>query len=375
MALESARDAGVALFIDPPSHHFLDDVLFRDTPAHHTGDDVNRPFRMVRDHFSARGIPVHTADRLPAAPDGRRNVYLSLGIVADYPRLAARPDVVLSAFIGIECPIVEPSIYAAWPAISRHVRRLMSYTDAESLLPFTGQPVPVERYVWPQPLDGIHEAAWSREDRGFLTMINANKLPRLYRDELYTKRLEAVAFFHRHGEIDLYGKGWGRAPMRVGKSWVPWTIRRYQDRLWEWRQRRFPDPVYAAVAAAWKGTVDSKADTLSRYRFSLCFENMVLPGWITEKIFDCLAAGSIPVYWGAPEIRDVIPPECFVDMREFRDYAELRRFLQGLSPDEVRRYREAGRDFMQSDRLDRFRPGAFVDLVRRIVREDTGVEC
>ena len=366
--------AKVALYIDPPSHHFLNDRLFGDSTANHTGDDVNRPFRIVRDHYVAMGIPVHTADFLPEAPDGRRHIYVSLGRIGDYPRLAARPDVVLSAFFGIECPIVEPSIYAALPAIQRHVKRILTYSDARSLMPFTREPVRFEHYVWPQPLDGIQEFAWERTDRGFLTMINANKLPRVYRDELYTKRLDAVEYFHRFGEIDLYGKGWGRAPMRVGKSWVPWTVRKYQDRLWELRQRLLPDPVYAAVAAAWKGTVDSKAETLGRYRFAICFENMVLPGWITEKIFDCLAAGCVPVYWGAPEIADLIPADSYIDMREFEGFGDLRKFLHALEPDRVQRYREAGRAFMESSRLDPFRPRGFLEHFRRILREDAGIE-
>lgn len=365
----------IALYIDPPSHHFLQDRLFDASTNPLGGDNILAPFLLVREHFTRQGIPVHTADLMPTEPGEVQKIYVSVGRLADYARLARRPDVTLSAFFAFECPIVEPSLYVALPAVQRYVRRMMCFSDAVSLAPFTGTSIHVERFIWPQCLDGVHETAWARTDRGFLTMINANKLPRLYRAELYTARLKAVEYFHRFGEIDLYGKAWDRAPMRVGKSWVPWTFRRCYDALWEVKQRQWPNPVYAAVAVASKGTVASKAETLSRYNFAICFENMILPGWITEKIFDCFAAGCVPVYWGAPEVTDRIPAESFIDMRQFEGFAELRQFLHDLSPVRIARYRDAGRAFLESPAYDPFRPQGFLEHFRRFIREDAGVEA
>ncbi len=364
----------LAIYIDPPTSHFFQDRLFNPATSALGGDNILAPFLLVKDYFDRLGIPVHTADLIPTEPDDTTKVYVSVGNIADYVRLARRPDVILSAYFAFECPIVEPRIYEALPAIQHHVKRIMCFSDATSLAPFTGTLIRPERFVWPQCLDGVNETAWSRTDRGFLTMINANKLPRLYRAELYTMRLKAVEYFHRFGEIDLYGKSWDRAPMRVGKSWVPWTFRFWYDALWEAKQRRWPNPVYAAVAAASKGTVVSKAETLSRYKFAICFENMILPGWITEKVFDCFAAGCVPVYWGAPEITDVIPAECFIDMRQFEGFHDLRDFLHGMTPTQVTRHRDAARAFLESPAYDRFRPQGFLDHFRRFVREDAGIE-
>jgi hypothetical protein len=363
----------IAIYIDPPSHHYLNDRLFDLSATPLTGENVNAPFLLVRDHFGRLGIPVHTADLIPAEVDAVRKLYVSIGLMADYRSLARRPDVTLSAHFAFECPIVEPSLYAALPRVRRYVRRILSFSDAASLAPFIGESIPMERFTWPQALEGVNASAWARTDRGFLTMINANKLPKIYRAELYTARIRAVEYFHRFGEIDLYGKAWNRAPMRLGKSWVPWTFRRWAELLWEMKQRRWPDPVYAALAAAWKGTVASKSETLSRYKFSICFENMILPGWITEKIFDCLAAGCVPVYWGAPEVADVIPADSFIDMRQFGGFADLRRFLHGLTAAQIARYRDAGRAFLESPAYDRFRSRGFLAHFQRFVREDAGV--
>ena len=246
----------------------------------------------------------------------------------------------------------------------------------ESLRPFTVAAVPAQRFLWPQSFDRVHAEQWARRDRAFLVMINSNKLPRLYFQELYTKRLAAVEYFHRFGEVDLYGPNWQQAPWRVGRTWVPGVVRRryrqsgLEGVVWRLRQRIAPDALYVAAAAAHRGVAASKPDTLSRYTFALCFENMVLPGWMTEKLFDCLCAGTVPVYWGAPDVTDWVPSDCFVDVRRFANFAELRAFLHALSPGEIACYREAGRAFVESERFTPFRMATFSSMIERIVAED-----
>ena len=272
----------------------------------------------------------------------------------------------------MECPVVEPTMFAALPALSRMFRRILYWSDTAALQRFTGSPVAVEHFSWPQSFDAVHQELWARGDRKFLLMMNTNKLPRLYVNELYTARLKAVEFFHRFGEVDLYGRGWNRPPARVGKTWTPGIMRRMGTALWRLRQRIVPDPVYVAAAGANRGPAKSKSETMSQYRFALCFENSVLKGWMTEKLFDCFFCGTIPVYWGAPDIIDWVPAECFIDMRQFRDFAELRSFLHGLRPADEQRYRDAGRAYVESDRFSSFRGEAFADLMEKIVAADAG---
>jgi hypothetical protein len=363
----------VRLYIDPPSHHFLRDRLFDRGAAKYGGDDLLAPHVHLRDWFEERGLPVHTADRLLERDNGAdRAVYVSFGMLDKYEELASRPEVTVSAFFGFECPIVEPSMYRELPRAQRFFRRLFSWTDASTLLRFTGTPVRVERFWWPQSFDRVHDPLWRRTGRRFLVMINANKLPRVYWNELYTERMRAVEFFSRTGEIDLYGKGWGGPSMRVGRTRVPYTVKRIflaGQRAWD---RVRPAPRLVSARRAWKGAAESKSDVLSQYTFALCFENATLPGWITEKIFDCFFAGTVPVYWGAPDVADYIPAETFIDMRRFGGYEDLRRYLHELSPGDVGRYRQAAREFVESAAFGRFSRQAFTDRIARIVAEDAG---
>lgn len=375
MSGTDAPAATVALYLDPPSHHFLGNRLFHvDNPAHRNGDSVLAPWVYLRDYFTSRGVPVQTADYLPDVQSDTTNVYVSFGMLDKYRRLARRTDTVVSAYFALECPIVEPSDYRGLGEASRIFKRVYSWTDSASLEPFVGSAIKTERYYWPQAFDRVHEDIWSRTERKFLVMINANKLPRIYDRELYTERQRAVAYFARYGEVDLYGTGWNEPPMRVGRTPVPYTLKRLHRTGLRLLDRVHPDPLLAAARRVYRGVAGSKRDTVGQYVFALCFENMILKGWITEKIFDCFYSGTVPIYWGDPEIEKVIPPSCYIDMRDFSGYPELRSFLKGLSPARIQAYREAARDYLGSPASRPFAKDTFVDIFRRIVREDAGFD-
>ncbi|XP_010263546.1 PREDICTED: glycoprotein 3-alpha-L-fucosyltransferase A-like [Nelumbo nucifera] len=54
------------------------------------------------------------------------------------------------------------------------------------------------------------------------------------------------------------------------------------------------------------GRVD-KVETLKRYKFSLAFENSNEEDYVTEKFFQSLVAGTVPVVVGAPNIEEFAP--------------------------------------------------------------------
>ena len=55
-------------------------------------------------------------------------------------------------------------------------------------------------------------------------------------------------------------------------------------------------------------TLALKRHALSRYLFYLAFENTIEPGYVTEKVFDALKSGSVPIYLGAStQCRKMMP--------------------------------------------------------------------
>lgn len=369
------NSSDVTLFIDPVSHHFLNNALFNIHNAKLNGDNILAPYVYLQNWFADRGIKVYTADYLMRNEVcSTKNIYISMGITNNYRRLAQRRDVVLSAFFALECPIVEPSLYKELANVQRYFKRVFSSSDNESLMHFLRYPLRCKRFYIPQSYESAHEEIWCQEKRGFLVMINANKLPRVYWHELYTERMRAVEYFSSTGEIDLYGVGWNGPSYRVGKSIIPATIRRIQRYLVHQWHRVYPDPLLCAAQRAYRGPAISKAETLGKYTFALCFENIILKGWITEKIFDCFFVGTIPIYWGAPDIQEYIPPECFIDMRNFKNYEELKNYLKSLTSEDVLRYKENARKYLESPQFRPFSKESFVELFCRILEKDASVK-
>lgn len=92
--------------------------------------------------------------------------------------------------------------------------------------------------------------------------------------ELHTARLQAIADF----DLDLYGYGWDNLD-----NLPPW---------WNWLKPK--------IKRCYKGTIPphGKLEVLRQYRQAICYENTSLPGYVTEKIVDCLVAGTEPIYLG-----------------------------------------------------------------------------
>ena len=80
---------------------------------------------------------------------------------------------------------------------------------------------------------------------------------------------------------------------------------------------------------------EAKLALLAPHRFTLAFENAIEPDYVTEKLFDPLVAGSVPVYLGAPNAGTLAPaPGCFIDAAGFRGPAALADYLNHLVADE-----------------------------------------
>jgi len=48
--------------------------------------------------------------------------------------------------------------------------------------------------------------------------------------------------------------------------------------------------------------IEGKIEGLKDYKYSISIENALTPNYITEKVFDCFLTGTIPIYYGAPNI-------------------------------------------------------------------------
>ena len=62
---------------------------------------------------------------------------------------------------------------------------------------------------------------------------------------------------------------------------------------------------------------------LRDYRFNVCIENSKVDWYFTEKICDCFATGTIPVYWGPDTIGDFFNLDGFITFDNLDDLAAI----------------------------------------------------
>lgn len=320
------------IYIDPPSMAYYEDQLFDQSNPVLNRDDTLAPFIRLRATLELQGVELHTADRLlPQEKQESVSDYYSFGMLKNYAQLKSRGDVKLRAFVIFEPPVVDPRLYRALPELTAIFDRVYVHNvngDGYSLKGVDQSKL--HKLYWPQPHKDVLVDFWSREERmRRIVMINGNHKPASFNGELYSKRIEALAAFEKVGAVDLYGRGWERWWSR-NSMWLPY-----------WRHRK-------ALMSIYKGSCKSKYEVLSQYSFALCFENMAMEGYITEKIFDCIYAGTIPLYLGAKDIADLIPEDTHIDCRRFSSWKEMHDKIMGMSGGEIRSMRAAGRAFIQS---------------------------
>ncbi|KKP27048.1 MAG: hypothetical protein UR12_C0033G0003 [candidate division TM6 bacterium GW2011_GWF2_30_66] len=164
-------------------------------------------------------------------------------------------------------------------------------------------------------------------EKKLCVMMNANK-DSSHKYSLYGERRKVIQFFeYNHSQdFDLYG------------SW--WTgLKNY------------------------RGYVNSKVDCMKNYRFCYAYENMCnVKGYVTEKIFNAFTAGCVPIYWGADNITDYIPKNCFIDRRDFTSDEQLYQFLKNMTEGEYQVYINDIKCFLNSDLALVFSHEHFVDI-------------
>lgn len=173
-------------------------------------------------------------------------------------------------------------------------------------------------------------------DKKLCTLISGNKRVN-HPLELYSERIRAIKWFEANtprDDFDFYGVGWN----------VPQYANKYVNYLLKKMTGiHFLFPKHSRYS----GPVQSKNETLRGYKFAICFENAKeIPGYITEKIFDCFFAGCVPIYFGAPNISTHIPSSCYIDYREFDSYEILYSYLSNMSQHEYEGYIHAIKDFI-----------------------------
>lgn len=106
--------------------------------------------------------------------------------------------------------------------------------------------------------------------------------------------------YYPFGGTFLAEEDWGVCPKKNGIS----MFITKKDTMPGHRLRHKVFHAYPDVEYYGRGfrEVDNKLEGLAKFPFQIVIESSMARGYFTEKLIDCFLTGTIPIYWGDPEI-------------------------------------------------------------------------
>ena len=174
-------------------------------------------------------------------------------------------------------------------------------------------------------------------EKKLLVDISSNKKNR-NKGSNSVERIEAIKFFSSRcdTQFDLFGSGWNKKLTII-------------DILTGKKGRIFNEKI-----KSYRGKCESKKEILAGYKFILCYENSCEDGFISVKLNDAFRARCVPIYFGAPDICNYVPVDCFIDRRNFSDNEQLFDYISTLSESRYNQYLNSIDLYLQSELYSRF---------------------
>ena len=295
--------------------------------------------RAFRAFMNQRGVDVVTLDTVDYADP---NVKAVLYFEYNWRMLSKKRDPFLArvpyekrALVLLEPAIVNPTLY--YTNILRRRFKTVFTWDLR-LLEKHPEYVPIRVPTGADPLQ-YRENRFSDipfEKKKLLVSVSRNRWHYMPQSTFGLRR-KIYRFMQSHApdEFDLYGLEWDR-PCCLREK----LLGRHYEKCWR-----------GEIPGSW----DEKVAKIANYRFSLCFENSIgQPGYLSEKIFDCFCARTVPVYYGSLGNEVLLPDGGYVDYRNFKSFPQLLNFLRNMSAEEHERYVAAADAFLQSDKVNQF---------------------
>jgi hypothetical protein len=111
---------------------------------------------------------------------------------------------------------------------------------------------------------------------------------------------------------------------------------------------------------------NTKAAFLKGANFNLCPENSNSDYYVTEKIWDCIRGGCLPIYYSNGTIHQIFPHDSFIDLKNFETGQQLADFIAAMSFEEYRDRINACRHVLNHAKVEGLRIASWDRTVSRI---------
>lgn len=138
---------------------------------------------------------------------------------------------------------------------------------------------------------------------------------------------------HAGGKIEIAPKTKNVSMVASNKNWTP--LQQWRVAIADLLNKEYSDVVDTYGASVGRN-IKFVEEGLTNYRFSIAVENVALPNYFTEKILNCFAVGTVPIYLGCRNISSFFNPKGIITMPADGNLIGL---LKELTPE---RYEEMG---------------------------------
>ena len=180
-------------------------------------------------------------------------------------------------------------------------------------------------------------------DRTILvSLIASNKVSSTTNNNYGLRRNLAYSF--TRSALNIYGDLWDAKFLKK-------LDHRLRVAIHAIRNRTFPNPfsVYGSFFRSYKnfiGQIENKQSFVKNSKFSLIVENS--NDSVSEKLFDALINGSIPIYYG-PQLNNMGIPGYKISLDGNKPTKYLEENISNISNDEIANYLEEIKKFLKSE--------------------------
>lgn len=112
----------------------------------------------------------------------------------------------------------------------------------------------------------------------------------------------------------------------------------------------------------------SSLSLLQNYKYTFAYENHSASGsLISERIWDALWSGCVPIYMGNTNITDVIPSECFISASSFYSPSDIIDYIKSLSPAQWLDTYNCIREFLSSSAIEKYLPNNVASYILSVI--------
>jgi len=198
--------------------------------------------------------------------------------------------------------------------VSMPVISIEAMFPPEKILYFIGEPTEFDfcKQFWKRVPPEAH--AFPVEEYGYPThwhlQLNYDELKAMEKFPLKSKDLSWVT--------TPFGDGYSEPPEcqvlsghKLRMDFLKVFMEKYPDKI-DLFGRKMTRYLIPGNFEHFGGELWDKYDGVRDYRYSLAMENSMQKNYVSDKFADCVLCGTMPIYWGAPNVGELYPKNSYV---------------------------------------------------------------